>query len=146
MANLTWSKNGEWGMEGVDLAALPPKIYGALFRLHELEHDREELLEQLAGMMGVDQWELQDKLERSAGPWHPVEELPTIYNIGTQLYPSSRRLLVRTQLGDIGLGCCEIRDGPYWWAYSVGDGRVTHWMEIPLVPPADLEIEKPDDQ
>lgn len=29
---------GEWGIEGVDLSTLPPKVYGALARLMWLEH------------------------------------------------------------------------------------------------------------
>ena len=37
--NLTWLKpSGEWGIEGVDLAALPPAVYGALAKLMRLEH------------------------------------------------------------------------------------------------------------
>lgn len=37
--NLTWLKlNGEWGIDGVDLAALPPNAYGALAKLMRLEH------------------------------------------------------------------------------------------------------------
>lgn len=36
---LTYIKpNGEWGLEGVDLAALPPRVYGALCKLRDLEH------------------------------------------------------------------------------------------------------------
>ena len=35
---MTWRKGGAWGIEGVDLAALPPKAYGALRKLLELEH------------------------------------------------------------------------------------------------------------
>lgn len=30
--------NGEWGIEGVDLSALPSKVYGALCKLRDLEH------------------------------------------------------------------------------------------------------------
>ena len=38
-AALTWLKpNGEWGMKGVDLAALPPEVCGALCKLMRLEH------------------------------------------------------------------------------------------------------------
>lgn len=37
--NLTWLKpSGEWGIEGVDLTALPPAAYGALAKLMRLEH------------------------------------------------------------------------------------------------------------
>lgn len=40
----TWSKpNGEWGIDGVDLAALPPRVYGALLRLKEIEDAIEPL-------------------------------------------------------------------------------------------------------
>ena len=36
---LTWKKpDGSWGIEGVDLAVLPPKVYVALCKLMELEH------------------------------------------------------------------------------------------------------------
>lgn len=37
-AALTWVKSGEWGIEGVDLSKLPPKVYGALCKLRDLEH------------------------------------------------------------------------------------------------------------
>lgn len=52
MSNLTYVKpNGEWGIEGVDLSALPPKVYGALCKLKDLEHRETEeagpLMEQL---------------------------------------------------------------------------------------------------
>lgn len=37
--NLTWKKeNGEWGIDGVDLTALPPAAYGALCKLKDIEH------------------------------------------------------------------------------------------------------------
>lgn len=40
MGNLTYLKpNGEWGIEGVDLSTLPPKVYGALCKLMKLEHE-----------------------------------------------------------------------------------------------------------
>lgn len=36
---LTYQKpSGEWGIEGVDLTALPPKVYGALMKLRDIEH------------------------------------------------------------------------------------------------------------
>ena len=36
---LTWAKpNGEWGIEGVELGALPPAVYAALAKLHRLEY------------------------------------------------------------------------------------------------------------
>ncbi len=134
MTNLTWARDGAWGMKGVDLAALPPKIYGALFRLHELEHDREELVEQLAWMMGVDQWELQDKLERSPGPWHPVEELPQIFLDARKLNPSSRRLFLHHPNGSVGVGCCEIYpEGPRWIFSPPNVLQPDYWMEVPEV-------------
>lgn len=39
MEAITYLKpNGEWGIEGVDLSTLPPKVYGALCKLRDLEH------------------------------------------------------------------------------------------------------------
>lgn len=36
---LTYKKpSGEWGIEGVDLSALPPAVYGALCKLNDIEH------------------------------------------------------------------------------------------------------------
>ena len=36
---MTYRKpSGEWGIEGVDLSTLPPRVYGALTKLHRLEH------------------------------------------------------------------------------------------------------------
>lgn len=29
--------NGEWGIQGVDLTQLPPKVYGALCKLRDIE-------------------------------------------------------------------------------------------------------------
>ena len=34
---LTWSRGGCWGIEGVDLASLPPRAYRALCMLKVLE-------------------------------------------------------------------------------------------------------------
>ena len=35
---ITWkTADGHWGIEGVDLTALPPRVYGALFKLKDLE-------------------------------------------------------------------------------------------------------------
>ena len=40
---LTYRKpSGEWGIEGVDLSALPPQVYGALAKLMRLEHPSDE--------------------------------------------------------------------------------------------------------
>ena len=37
MSRLTYNKpNGEWGIEGVDLSALPPKVYGAVAKLKDI--------------------------------------------------------------------------------------------------------------
>lgn len=42
MSNLTWwTPDGSWGIHGVDLAALPPKVYGALYKLHDMERAEE---------------------------------------------------------------------------------------------------------
>lgn len=39
MPAITYLKpNGEWGVSGVDLSTLPPKVYGALCKLKDLEH------------------------------------------------------------------------------------------------------------
>lgn len=36
---LTWQDGrGNWGMRGVDLAAQPPAVYGALHKLKDMEH------------------------------------------------------------------------------------------------------------
>lgn len=135
MNNLTWARDGEWGIDGVDLAALPPLVYGALYKLHDLEHHKEDLLEQLAGMMGVSQWELRDKLERTSGPWHPVEELPEMCIVDGIPYVGSRCLLLCTDRGDVGIGYCEmVQDVPKWYMFPPVDGQITHWMEIPEVP------------
>ena len=41
MSRLTYNKpNGEWGIEGVDLSALPPKVYGAVAKLKDIESGR----------------------------------------------------------------------------------------------------------
>lgn len=54
MAPLTYQKpNGEWGIEGVDLTTLPPKVYGALCKLHDLERNEDVAIEHLAKMCGV---------------------------------------------------------------------------------------------
>lgn len=54
MANLTFYRlNGEWGIEGVDLSMLPPKVYGALCKLHDLEHKEDMAIEHLAKMCGI---------------------------------------------------------------------------------------------
>lgn len=40
---LTYRKpSGEWGIERVDLSALPPQVYGALAKLMRLEHPADE--------------------------------------------------------------------------------------------------------
>lgn len=41
---LTWkTPDGHWGIEGVDLSALPPRVYGALYKLKDLEDLIEEI-------------------------------------------------------------------------------------------------------
>lgn len=60
---LTYHKpSGEWGIEGVDLSALPPQVYGALAKLMRLEHPicgtRAEMLrlasdEEMAAMLSA---------------------------------------------------------------------------------------------
>lgn len=60
---LTYRKpSGEWGIEGVDLSALPPQVYGALAKLMRLEHPlcgtRAEMLrlasdEEMAAMLSA---------------------------------------------------------------------------------------------
>lgn len=61
MAALTFSRaNGEWGIEGVNLAALPPKVYGALCKLHDLEHKEGMAIDHLAKMCGVSAADLYD--------------------------------------------------------------------------------------
>lgn len=60
--NLTWLRpSGEWGIEGVDLTALPPAAYGALAKLMRLEHPLREpnpplTLEELREMDGEPVW------------------------------------------------------------------------------------------
>ena len=36
--------SGEWGIEGVNLSALPPTVYAALYKLMELEHPMPEVM------------------------------------------------------------------------------------------------------
>ena len=60
---LTWkAPNGDWGIRGVDLAALPPAAYGALCKLLRME----ELTERLADPATPD-WERQDLLSELLG-------------------------------------------------------------------------------
>lgn len=40
---LTFSRNGEWGIEGVDLSTLPPQVYGALCKLKDIESAAEKM-------------------------------------------------------------------------------------------------------
>ncbi len=64
MANLTFCRsNGEWGIEGVALSTLPPKVYAALCKLHDLEHKEDMAIEHLAKMCGVPTKALVDFLE-----------------------------------------------------------------------------------
>lgn len=122
-------------MDGVDLSALPPKLYGALYKLRDLEHDGEALMEQLAWMYGVSRQELSDMMERRPGPWRPVEDLPEMCVVDGMPFVGSRRLLVYTDRGDIGMGYCEmVGDDPQWYIYPSMEGRITHWMELPQPP------------
>lgn len=135
MSNLTWARDGEWGMDGVDLAALPPKLYGALYRLHKLEHDKDEAMENLAALYDVDKWRLVALLKKKTEPWHPVEELPEMCIVDGMPYVGSRRLLLYTDREDVCMGYCEIvADRPVWYTYPPRVDRITHWMEIPKPP------------
>lgn len=70
MSRMTYRKpNGEWGIEGVDLTALPPKVYGALCKLHDLEHKEDAALQNLAELCGVSARRLEHwvELEKSRG-------------------------------------------------------------------------------
>lgn len=58
-SNITFRRaSGEWGIEGVDLSALPPKVYAALYKLMDLEHpdfqaggeERQDLVTALVAM------------------------------------------------------------------------------------------------
>lgn len=61
MAPLTFYKpTGEWGIEGVDLATLPPKVYSALCKLHDLEHHQDMALAHVAKMYGLETNVLED--------------------------------------------------------------------------------------
>jgi len=145
MTNLTWARDGEWGMDGVDLAALPPKLYRALYKLRDLEHNKDDAVEHLAGLYGVDSWWLMEVLDNKIGPWHPVEDLPVIYNLATHIHPSSNHLLVYTEDADVDLGYCELVDGaPKWYKYPTMRGRVTHWMELPQPPVPKMDTGEAD--
>ena len=86
-------------------------------------------------MMGVSQWELQDKLECSPRPWHPMEEIPEVFLVEGAIRPSSRKLILHFPAGDVWMGCCEIfPDGPHWFVYPPYIGKPDCWMEIPEVP------------
>lgn len=38
MNRITFTKpNGDWGIDGIDLAQLPPKLYGAIMKLKRYE-------------------------------------------------------------------------------------------------------------
>lgn len=61
-ARLTWSKsNGEWGLSGVDLSALPPAVYGALCKLKDYEDELEhrDIYERVRSSIETEpQWKL----------------------------------------------------------------------------------------
>lgn len=47
MKRLTWKKpNGDWGLQGADLTALAPLVYGAVFKLMKLEDAMSEPVSQ----------------------------------------------------------------------------------------------------
>ena len=50
--------SGEWGIPGVDLASLPPRVYGALCKLKDME----ELLE-IINSPTARAWERGDAIE-----------------------------------------------------------------------------------
>lgn len=61
---LTYRKpGGEWGMEGVDLSALPPQVYGALAKLARLEHPDGEVPAPRKDSARWKEW-LRDRFER----------------------------------------------------------------------------------
>ena len=44
MNRITWSNaDGGWGLEGVNLASLPPKAYGAICKLKHIEDLQEQI-------------------------------------------------------------------------------------------------------
>lgn len=51
--------SGEWGIPGVDLATLPPRVYGALCKLKDME----ALLE-VINSPAVRAWERDDAIEQ----------------------------------------------------------------------------------
>lgn len=66
---ITFSRNGEWGIEGVDLTILPPRAYGAICKLKDIENAVERMnsaglsgdspamaLFDLLGLLGVDKY------------------------------------------------------------------------------------------
>lgn len=47
MKRLTWKKpNGDWGLQGADLTALPPAVYAAVYKLMKLEDAMSEPVDQ----------------------------------------------------------------------------------------------------
>ena len=55
-SRLTWSRpDGSWGLEGVDLTKLPPRVYGALCKLKRME----ALVEQIQDPKACD-WLVED--------------------------------------------------------------------------------------
>lgn len=49
---LTWTKNGEWGLNGMDIKDVPNNLYGAICKLHNyerlgLEPEEIEMLDEL---------------------------------------------------------------------------------------------------
>lgn len=136
MTNLTWAKDGEWGLEGVDLAELPPKVYAAVFKLHQLEHDQMELLEQLGELRGEDEYDIQTRLDQKPGEWHPVSESPPLFINIDRDQLTSKRLLLLSDEGDIWPGYCvfEDKEQPHFYFLGAVGRSPTHWMEMPAPP------------
>ena len=49
---ITWTKNGEWGLNGMDIKDVPNNLYGAICKLHNyerlgLEPEEIEMLDEL---------------------------------------------------------------------------------------------------
>ena len=67
---ITWSKpSGDWGVQGVELGALPPKLYAALAKLKSMEDAIERLNDPT-----IPAWEAEDLMEelKKAAPYPPV--------------------------------------------------------------------------
>lgn len=66
---LTWTTpDGGWGVQGVDLRTVPTKVYGALYKLMEME----TIVEQLNDP-ATEGWEAEELMQhlRSMAPYEP---------------------------------------------------------------------------